>query len=109
MPRNGGAWNWRQKLDKEERLDHSHARSVCVERPTIVLVPDSDAWRLLMCCRFSGASTLWVKNYLSRGAAVTLVSYVNRDGIKVGLDDCLVQRDHGWETSWPAPRTDRLK
>ncbi len=97
-----GVWNWLQRLETGERLIIPTLDQFAWKDRSVELVPDSDAWRPDKLLNVLGGFYALGQQLISRGAKVSLVKLPEPRGVKVGLDDWLVQTGARHETDWPA-------
>ncbi len=95
-----GVWNWRQKLETGERLVIPSLDQFAWKGRSVEIVPDSDAWQSNKVLNVLGGFYALAQELISRGAMVTLVQLPEARGMKVGLDDWLLQTGSLWETDW---------
>ncbi len=86
-----GVWNWRAKLDNEERLVLPTLEQFLWQGRPVELVPDSDAWRLDKEADILRGFYALGHELKDRGAAVSFVELPEYNGVKCGLDDFIVK------------------
>ena len=88
-------------MDHGERLVIPTLDQFVWQGRSVEIVPDSDAWRLNKLLNVLGGFYALGQELISRGAVVSLVKLPEARGVKVGLDDWLVEVGSRWETDWP--------
>ena len=97
----GGLWNWRMKLDNGERLTIPDVDLLVWRERPAGCIPDSETWRQDRQLKaLTGFYALGME-LVSRGAQVALIKLPEPHGVKVGLDDWLLQHSSDWVHLWP--------
>jgi hypothetical protein len=102
----GGLWNWRQRLGTGEPLVIPTIDQFQWAGREVLLVPDSDAWRMGRELDLLAGFYAFGQELISRRASVDLLRLPDQDGRKAGLDDWLVAVGGEWDSLWP--RLERL-
>ncbi len=96
-----GVWNWRLRQDNGERITIPILNEFVWTNRSVILCPDSDVWRPDKEQALLGMYAFGM-DLVSRGAVVKFVRLPEPAGVKVGLDDWLVQVGDDWERQWPS-------
>ena len=96
-----GVWNWRNKLDNDERLTCPELDQIIWQGREVEIIPDSDGWREDK--RFDVLAGFYAlaMDLIQRRARVQFVKLPELiPGIKTGLDDWLVRKGSLWQWEW---------
>jgi hypothetical protein len=97
----GGLWNWRQKLGNGERLVIPTLDLFQWRNRDVLLLPDSDCWRVARLTELLPGFFALGQELISRGAHVQFVVLPDRNGTKQGFDDWMLAVGTEWESLWP--------
>ncbi len=97
----GGVWNWTSTLDTGERLTLPMLDEFHWTNRSVLVCPDSDAWRDGKGVQILMGFFALAKELQSRGATVQFVRLSDSHGAKTGLDDWLLIPGNDVEHSWP--------
>jgi len=97
----GGVWNWREKTEDGGRMVLPAIEQFAWKGRKVEIVPDSDGWRKGKTFDVLAGFYALGMELIQRGAVVTMVVLPESGGVKVGLDDWLVQEKSFWRDAWP--------
>ena len=96
-----GVWNWRSKLDKNERCTCPELDQFVWKSREVELIPDSDGWRDGKLFDVLGGFYALAMDLVQRGAKLKFVKLPEViPGVKTGLDDWLVSKGDLWQWQW---------
>lgn len=93
----GGVWNWRVKLESGERLVCPELDQIVWKGRQVEIIPDSDGWRPEKLSNVLAGFYALGMELIQRGARVQFIKLPEAYGVKVGLDDWLVNEGTQWE------------
>ena len=97
----GGVWNWRVKLDSGKCLDCPELDQIVWKNRQVEIIPDSDGWRPEKLFDVLAGFYALGMELIHRGTRVQFIKLPESYGIKVGLDDWLVNEGAQWEHAFP--------